>query len=203
MGVARQATLEEVVEADLLLHVMDGSSDQMLQQREAVLAVLRRLGISEMRLQSGLIEVINKADLLESDARADSDGENFEDDPQEAEIEPEAAAVTASDSGDASAEPAELAAAGSSAAAEGVPSASAAAEQRSAGVGSISVGVGQDAEGTSQETGEEAGSPALEWARSRAGRQPSMVVTSAVTGRGLEDLLLEIDKKVRSLAHAV
>lgn len=39
-----QATLEEVVEADILIHVMDGSSAQMLQQRQAVLSILQQLG---------------------------------------------------------------------------------------------------------------------------------------------------------------
>lgn len=39
-------------------------------------------------------------------------------------------------------------------------------------------------------------SAALEWAGSRAGCRPGVVVTSAVTGDGLDDLLLEMDKKV-------
>ena len=39
-----QATLEEVVEADILIHVMDGSSAQMLEQRRAVLSILQQLG---------------------------------------------------------------------------------------------------------------------------------------------------------------
>ena len=42
-----QATLEEVVEADILIHVMDGSSAQMLQQRRAVLSILQQLGESQ------------------------------------------------------------------------------------------------------------------------------------------------------------
>ena len=43
-----QATLEEVVEADILIHVMDGSSAQMLQQRRAVLSILQQLGKSQL-----------------------------------------------------------------------------------------------------------------------------------------------------------
>ena len=39
-----QATLEEVVEADVLIHVMNGNSPQMLQERQAVLSILRQLG---------------------------------------------------------------------------------------------------------------------------------------------------------------
>lgn len=34
-----QATLEEVTEADLLLHVLDASSPQVVEQREAVVQV--------------------------------------------------------------------------------------------------------------------------------------------------------------------
>jgi 50S ribosomal subunit-associated GTPase HflX len=60
----RQATLEEVTEADLLLHVLDASSPQALRQRSAVLGVLRGLGVSEERLRGSLIEVWNKADQL-------------------------------------------------------------------------------------------------------------------------------------------
>ena len=66
-----QATLEEVVEADVLLHVIDGASPQAPQQREAVLAVLRQIGVPEGRLRSRMIEIVNKADLF-SAAGADS-----------------------------------------------------------------------------------------------------------------------------------
>ncbi|KAL3161798.1 hypothetical protein ABBQ38_008890 [Trebouxia sp. C0009 RCD-2024] len=61
---AFKATLEEVCEADLLLHVLDASSPDVQQQRSAVLQVLRDLGISEARLQNSLVEVWNKTDLL-------------------------------------------------------------------------------------------------------------------------------------------
>ena len=59
-----QATLEEVTEADLLLHVLDASSPQVLEQRQAVLGVLRGLGVSQQRLQEDVIEVWNKIDML-------------------------------------------------------------------------------------------------------------------------------------------
>jgi hypothetical protein len=39
-----QATLEEVSEADVLIHVMNGDSPQMLHERQAVLSILRQLG---------------------------------------------------------------------------------------------------------------------------------------------------------------
>ncbi|KAI7842133.1 hypothetical protein COHA_004325 [Chlorella ohadii] len=62
---AFRATLEEVTEADLLLHVLDASSPHVLQQRTAVLEVLRELGLSDAQLQDGLIEA-----LLDADAAA-------------------------------------------------------------------------------------------------------------------------------------
>ncbi|DBA79692.1 TPA: hypothetical protein ACH3X1_008363 [Trebouxia sp. C0004] len=69
---AFKATLEEVCEADLLLHVLDASSPNVQHQRASVLQVLRDLGISEARLQNGLVEVWNKTDLLPSAPPADS-----------------------------------------------------------------------------------------------------------------------------------
>ncbi len=59
-----QATLEEVTQADLLLHVLDASSAHVEEQHAAVLGVLRALGVSEARLATGVVEVWNKADLL-------------------------------------------------------------------------------------------------------------------------------------------
>ena len=41
-----QATLEEVCEADLLLHVLDAASPNVLEQRAAVLQVMRYLHYS-------------------------------------------------------------------------------------------------------------------------------------------------------------
>ncbi|KAK6798288.1 hypothetical protein RDI58_005990 [Solanum bulbocastanum] len=61
---AFHATLEEVVEADLLVHVLDSSAPNLNEQREAVLQVLRQIGVSEQKLQN-MIEVWNKIDLCE------------------------------------------------------------------------------------------------------------------------------------------
>ncbi|EFJ47127.1 hypothetical protein VOLCADRAFT_105192 [Volvox carteri f. nagariensis] len=61
---AFRATLEEVVAADMLLHVLDASSPNVAQQRDTVLAVLRQLGVSEKVLTCRTIEVWNKVDLL-------------------------------------------------------------------------------------------------------------------------------------------
>eukprot|EP00897_Mesotaenium_endlicherianum_P004983 jgi/Mesen1/4512/ME000023S03884 len=57
---AFHATLEEVVEADLLLHVVDGSAGDVQEQREAVLKVLRHMGIPPARLAATLVEAWNK-----------------------------------------------------------------------------------------------------------------------------------------------
>ncbi len=67
---AFHATLEEVVEADLLLHVRDMADPECEAQRADVLRVLDELGIDEAARQERLIEVWNKLDLLDGDRRA-------------------------------------------------------------------------------------------------------------------------------------
>lgn len=57
---AFKATLEEVVEADFLIHVIDASHTHMERQREAVLEVLEELGVS----RKPVITVFNKCDLV-------------------------------------------------------------------------------------------------------------------------------------------
>ncbi|KAK1439046.1 hypothetical protein QVD17_04861 [Tagetes erecta] len=59
---AFHATLEEVVEADLLVHVLDSSAPNRDEQRESVLQVLQQIGVSDEKLQN-MIEVWNKIDL--------------------------------------------------------------------------------------------------------------------------------------------
>jgi GTPase len=66
--VAFRATLEEVLEADIILHVRDISHpDTTLQQRD-VEEVLRDLGIGE-KVDRGLIQVLNKLDRASSELR--------------------------------------------------------------------------------------------------------------------------------------
>jgi GTP-binding protein HflX len=55
------ATLEELRDADLLLHVVDASSPQMDSQREVVAEVLGRLGIAHLPT----LLVLNKTDLVD------------------------------------------------------------------------------------------------------------------------------------------
>lgn len=57
---AFKATLEEVSEADLLLHVIDASHPQMEVQRQAVEGILAELGLAS----KPIIEVYNKIDKL-------------------------------------------------------------------------------------------------------------------------------------------
>lgn len=66
---AFRATLEEVLEADLILHVRDIAHPDTLAQREDVLAVLSDLGLDDAALTS-MIEVRNKIDLLDPAERA-------------------------------------------------------------------------------------------------------------------------------------
>ncbi len=247
------------MEADLLLHVMDGSSEQMLQQRDAVLAVLRRLGVSEMRLQKSLIEVVNKSDIFPGTAsqspeldEPDLEGPEFDvsgipepavlagrgasaespnlampffaapglAEPDLGEPESEASILDTSssscggsavggadaqalsegsverqDSGaDASCSRQQEAGPLSKISSSGEAADRESGMQREKSRGGFS-GRGVEKEGTCQGTDGHV-SIALDWARGRAGRQPSVVVTSAVTGDGLDDLLLEMDKKV-------
>ena len=65
---AFRATLEEVTEADLLLHVRDISHPQSEEQRRDVEAVLKDLGLQDRR-RDQTIEVLNKADALSDEDR--------------------------------------------------------------------------------------------------------------------------------------
>ena len=64
---AFRATLEEVIEADLILHVRDISDPDTKAQSEDVYAILSQLGIEEAGHKK-VVEVWNKIDLLEEDA---------------------------------------------------------------------------------------------------------------------------------------
>jgi GTP-binding protein HflX len=70
---AFRATLEEVREADVILHVRDIASDETAAQAADVREVLDRLGVDmdERRI----LEVWNKIDLLDEDARRAVEGD--------------------------------------------------------------------------------------------------------------------------------
>lgn len=57
---AFKATLEEVVQADLLVHVLDASHSYIYKYNEAVFRVLKELGIED----KPVVTVLNKVDLL-------------------------------------------------------------------------------------------------------------------------------------------
>jgi len=63
---AFRATLEEVLAADLIVHVRDAAHDESEAQKGDVLKVLAELGVGEDR---PIIEVLNKIDLLPPAAR--------------------------------------------------------------------------------------------------------------------------------------
>jgi GTP-binding protein HflX len=63
---AFRATLEEVLEADVIAHVRDAAHDESEAQKADVLAILAELGVPEDR---PVIEILNKIDLLEPGPR--------------------------------------------------------------------------------------------------------------------------------------
>ena len=65
---AFRATLEEVLEADLILHVRDMSDPDNAAQSADVLRILGDLGIDEKEAEKRIIEVWNKVDRLEPEA---------------------------------------------------------------------------------------------------------------------------------------
>lgn len=52
--------------ADVLVHVVDASAPNASAQRASVLQVLRQLGVQPAFLQQRVLEVWNKADLLDA-----------------------------------------------------------------------------------------------------------------------------------------
>jgi GTP-binding protein HflX len=63
---AFRATLEEVLEADVIVHVRDTAHDESAAQKADVLKVLEELGVSADR---PMLEVLNKIDLLAPEQR--------------------------------------------------------------------------------------------------------------------------------------
>jgi len=61
---AFRATLEEVLEADIVVQVLDAANADNKKQRQDVLEVLHNLGLEQIEHQSNYIEVYNKIDLL-------------------------------------------------------------------------------------------------------------------------------------------
>ena len=66
---AFRATLEEVTEADLIIHVRDAHHPDSEAQRSDVHTVLVDLGLGDA-VEHGMVEVLNKIDLIDSERRA-------------------------------------------------------------------------------------------------------------------------------------
>ena len=64
---AFRATLEEVLNADIILHVRDISNPDNSSQCTDVLEVLEHLGLQDIKYANNYIEVLNKSDLLAED----------------------------------------------------------------------------------------------------------------------------------------
>lgn len=67
---AFRATLEEVLEADIILHVEDAANPARELQRRDVVKILKELGISGYADDSPIINIWNKTDLLNEEQRA-------------------------------------------------------------------------------------------------------------------------------------
>lgn len=63
---AFSATLEEVIHADIILHVRDASNPEHKQQARDVMSVLTAIGVSADNPEQPIIEVFNKIDLVDS-----------------------------------------------------------------------------------------------------------------------------------------
>jgi GTP-binding protein HflX len=66
---AFRATLEEVIEADIIVHVRDAHHPDSEAQRGGVLNILAELGLDEP-VEDGLIDAMNKVDLVDPTTRA-------------------------------------------------------------------------------------------------------------------------------------
>lgn len=67
---AFRSTLEEVLEADVVVHVRDISNIDTDAQRKDVLEVLHHLSLKDIEHEKNYIEVLNKTDLLSADEKS-------------------------------------------------------------------------------------------------------------------------------------
>lgn len=66
-----RATLEEVLSADLVVHIRDIASENSKEQRNDVLNVLESLGFNDFENSPNYLEVFNKIDLLDENKKND------------------------------------------------------------------------------------------------------------------------------------
>ena len=65
-----RATLEEVLEADIVVHVRDISNEDSDIQKKDVLEVLKNLGLEDIEEKNYYIELLNKIDTLDATSRS-------------------------------------------------------------------------------------------------------------------------------------
>ena len=65
---AFRATLEEVLDADLILHVRDIAHPETERQADNVLSILKELGVDQ-EAENQMVDVWNKTDLLDNDSK--------------------------------------------------------------------------------------------------------------------------------------
>ena len=68
---AFRATLEEVLNADLIVHVRDIAGESNREQKQDVIKVLESLGFEQIEQSGRYLEVLNKIDLLAPETKAD------------------------------------------------------------------------------------------------------------------------------------
>ena len=68
-----KATLDEVLYADVIVHVRDISHPHTEHQRETVLRVLSEIGVSSEQISKKYIELWNKIDLIEDRDKIEED----------------------------------------------------------------------------------------------------------------------------------
>lgn len=68
---AFRATLEEVLAADIIVHVRDVANPDSTAQKQDVIAVLQSLGLKDIENQPHYLEVLNKIDLLDKNSKAE------------------------------------------------------------------------------------------------------------------------------------
>ena len=68
---AFRATLEEVLSADIIVHVRDIANTDTKEQKQDVISVLESLGLSNVEEIDNYIELLNKIDLLSPSERTD------------------------------------------------------------------------------------------------------------------------------------
>ena len=85
---AFRATLNDAIDAHLIIHVCDISNPDYVVQRKTVIETLRELNVPESKLKS-MITVLNKSDLLGQQSSEDHQTDENEEDEDEVEDEEE------------------------------------------------------------------------------------------------------------------